>query len=82
MKARKWISNSPDVMAVIPAEDHATELTINDSQGPVTKTLGLSWNSSDDVLTIPTTSKSSQLEITKRNVLKKIATIFDPLGLN
>ena len=80
MKARKWISNSPDVMAVIPVEDRATEFTINDSQDPVTKTLGLSLNSSDDVLKIPTISKASPLEITKRNVLKKIATVFDPLG--
>ena len=80
MKARKWISNSPDVMAAIPTEDRAIEFTINDSQDPVTKTLGLSWNSVDDVLTIPKSSKPAEFEVTKRNVLSKIATIFDPLG--
>ncbi len=67
-------------MAALPVEDRATEFTINDSQDPVTQTLGLSLNSSDDVLKIPTISKASPLEITKRNVLKKIATVFDPLG--
>jgi hypothetical protein len=80
MKARKWISNSPDVMAAIPVEDCATEFSINDCQDPVTKTLGLSWNSSDDVLTVPTSATSSDLKITKRHVLKKIATVFDLLG--
>ena len=80
MKARKLISNSPDVMAAIPTEDRATEFTINDSQDPVTKTLGLSWNSVNDVLTIPKSSKPAEFDVTKRNVLSKIATIFDPLG--
>ena len=80
MKARKLISNSPDIMAAIPTEDRATEFTINDSQDPVTKTLGLSWNSVNDVLTIPKSSKPAEFDVTKRNVLSKIATIFDPLG--
>lgn len=67
-------------MAAIPVEDRATEFNINDGQVPITKTLGLSWNSTDDVLTLPTAPVSSELKITKRNVLKKTVTVFDPLG--
>ena len=58
-------------MAAIPTEDCATESTINDSQDPVTKTLGLSWNSVDDVLTIPKSSKPAEFDIRKRNLFEQ-----------
>ena len=45
MHARKWVSNSYKVMAVIPEEDRATELNIRDNSDAVTTTLGLQWNS-------------------------------------
>ena len=79
MQARKWVSNSSKVMAEIPEEDRAVEMTISEDNTPTTKTLGLSWNSKDDMLTIPMASPP-RLQITKRNVLRKIATVFDPLG--
>ena len=79
MEARKWVSNSPKVLEVIPEKDRASEITINDGENPTTKTLGLAWNSQKDEFKIPT-SEMPRLQITKRNVLKKIATIFDPLG--
>ena len=34
----------------------------------------------DDVLTIPKSSNPAEFDVTKRNVLSKIATILDPLG--
>ena len=79
MQARKWVSNSSKVMAEIPEQDQAREMTISEGSTPTTKTLGLSWNSKDDVFTVPMTSPR-RLQITKRNVLRKIATVFDPLG--
>ena len=48
MHARKWISNSPKVIATFPTEECATEIVINSGQDPVIKTLGISWNSSKD----------------------------------
>ena len=42
MQARKWISNSPEVMETIPAEERATEIVIDSGQDPMTKTLGIS----------------------------------------
>ena len=79
MEARKWVSNSPKVIAAIPEEDRAREVTINNGQSPISKTLGIAWSSLEDVFKIPTT-EVSRLQITKRNILRKIATIFDPLG--
>ena len=77
MQARKWVSNSSKVMAEIPEQDQAREMTINEGSAPITKTLGLSWNSKDDMFTIPMASPR-RLQITKRTVLRKIATVFDP----
>ena len=51
MQARKWVSNSSKVMAQIPEEARAVEMTISEDNTPTTKTLGLSWNSKDDVFT-------------------------------
>ena len=36
MHARKWVSNSAKVMAVIPEEDRATEVNIRDNKDAVT----------------------------------------------
>jgi hypothetical protein len=81
MEARKWISNSKHVLAAIPVEHRASELVIREADQPVSKTLGLSWFSEEDTLSIPAPSISVTLSVTKRSVLKKIATIFDALGL-
>ena len=42
MKARKWISNSPEVVQGTPEDDRATELQITEGQELVVKTLGIS----------------------------------------
>ena len=80
MQARKWISNSPKVIEAIPTEEGATEIVINSGQDPITKTLGISWNSAEDVFIITASAVSPEFQTTKRNVLRKVATIFDPLG--
>ena len=77
MQATKRISNSPKVIEAIPTEEHATEIVINNGQDPITKTLGISWNSTEDVFSVIVSAK---FQTTKRNVLRKVATIFDPLG--
>ena len=76
-----WISNSPEVVAATPENDRATELNLTDSQNGVVKTLDLLLNSKDDTLAIASPECSSTIPLTKRNVLKRIAILFDPLGL-
>ena len=80
MHARKWISNSPKVIEAIPTEERATEIVINNGQDPVIKTLGISWNSIEDLFTVTASPVSPDFQTMKRNVLRKVATIFDPLG--
>jgi len=80
MHAGKWISNSPKVIEAIPTEERATEIVINSGQDPVIKTLGISWNSTEDLVAVTASPVSPDFQTTKRNVLRKVATIFDPLG--
>ena len=79
MQARKWVSNSPVVIAATPKEDHATKVSLSDNQDPVIKALRLSWESKKDVLFIFTADVPLDLPLTKRSVWKKIAAVFDPL---
>ena len=72
--------NSPKVIEAIPTEEGTTEIVINSGQDPITKTLGISWNSTEDVFIITASAVSPEFQTTKRNVLRKVATIFDPLG--
>ncbi len=81
MQVRKWILNSSKVVATTPEADRATEISLGDDKDPVIKALGLSWESKEDVLCISTADLPPNLSLTKRNVLKRIAAVFDPLGL-
>ena len=67
-------------MGKIPEEKRASELVIESGDQPVTKALGVSWRSEEDTLSVPVPPSPAPQAITKRNVLKKIATVFDPLG--
>ena len=42
MKARKWVSNSLEVVAATPEANRATELPITVVQEPFVETLGIS----------------------------------------
>ena len=50
MKARKWLSNSPEMLTKIPQELRAYEINLKDSV-PTAKTLGILWRAQQDVLT-------------------------------
>ena len=44
------------------------------------KTLGVWWLADQDVFTFKETAPENSMSYTKRNFLKKIATLFDPIG--
>ena len=78
MKARKWVLNSLEVVAAMPEADRATELPITVGQEHVVKTLGISWNSTEDTFTISAANISAELNcaplvpITIANILGDI----------
>ena len=43
MHARKWLSNSPEVLSAIPVEDRASEIDLDSGELPTVKTLGILW---------------------------------------
>ena len=80
MKPRKWMSNSEQVLAQIPQTERAYQIDLGKDELPCMKTLGLNWISKSDVFTYHHNELNQSLKLTKRNILKTIAALFDPLG--
>ncbi|XP_065188299.1 uncharacterized protein LOC135819075 [Sycon ciliatum] len=80
MHARKWVSNSSKLLAVIPAEDRAKQVDLSSGTLPTTKTLGVLWRADDDAFTFKCKPPPSAACVTKRQFLRNMATLFDPLG--
>ena len=76
MKSHKWLSNSR-----IPIEERAKKIDIKDNILPSTKILGIVWMAEEDIFTFLSNNVHNGFNYTKRNFLKKILTLFDPLGL-
>ena len=81
MKPHKWLSNSRKVLVRIPIEERAKKIDIKDNILPSTKTLGIVWMAEGDTFTFLSNHAHDDFNYTKRNFLKKISTLFDPLGL-
>lgn len=81
MYARKWLSNEPEVLRSIPSSDCATEVDLDRGELPQVKTLGVLWCPTEDVFKFQVNRPAEKHDQTKRNFLKGIATLFDPLGL-
>jgi hypothetical protein len=81
MHARKWLSNSPEVLKFIPSNDCVTEIDLDNGQLPSVKTLGVLWSPKDDVFQFKINQPNEKDQITKRSFLRNIATLFDPLSL-
>ena len=73
MNLRDWTSNSEQVRNKIQKQDR--------SNAKEMKILGLSWIVTDDQMSINVgLTSNSQAKLSKRIVLKQIASAFDPLG--
>ena len=79
MHTHKWLSNSPVVLNKIPLQDRVNKISLDEESLPSVKTLGVMWIAAEDVFTFES-QVNGELELTKRNFLKKIAALFDPLG--
>lgn len=80
MYARKWLSNSETVLQHIPKQDRAKEVDLSDGELPSIKTLGVWWIADRDIFTFKFNTVDENIVLTKRSFLKKISTIYDPLG--
>ncbi|XP_060570619.1 uncharacterized protein LOC132728915 [Ruditapes philippinarum] len=74
MNLREWASNNEEVNSLFSPEDRAEVKSM--------KVLGLEWNLESDTLSYRSAKMLCQsLHATKREILKYVASIFDPLGL-
>ena len=80
MYARKWLSNSTTVLDEIPSQDRVKSVNLETGHFPLMKTLGVQWIASEDNFQFKSPDFSCESEISKRTVLKRIASIFDPIG--
>lgn len=88
-KLHKWATNEPKVLEFVQSEQTQTNNTNQQSQttntydlapDQVTKTLGIRWESKNDLFSVAVPSPKD-FKVTKRNVLSVIAQIYDPLGV-
>ena len=75
-----WISQKPDVFMGIPEAYRATKVDLEKKEFPMIKTLGVVWIVQEDKFSFYFVPPLDELVLTKRNVLKKTASIYDPFG--
>lgn len=76
----KWHSNIPDLEGdTVPEEDQSYAKSQLGVKQHETKILGLTWNKKSD--TVSVSFPQFEVEPTKRGILQKLASCYDPLGL-
>lgn len=80
MEMRKWNSNSIDVIESFPMENRAPISSVT-LTGDTTTVLGLKWNPYEDELAFAYNLILDEKSETKREILRDIARLYDPLGL-
>ncbi|XP_059046968.1 uncharacterized protein LOC131842457 [Achroia grisella] len=79
---QKISSNSQEFMNSIDPEKRVNSIVLDINHKETVKTLGIMWETNEDSLKIaPTYMKSENTNLlTKRNILRQIASLFDPMG--
>ena len=76
----KWVSNSREVMKNVSQEERAhPELDLSETELPIEGALGVVWNPEEDSLSFRL--RDANVPVTKRGILQRTASIFDPLGI-
>lgn len=77
----KWKSNSQQLMNYVKGDDKFIFFEDPDKESEETQTiLGMKWNLESDVFTYLVKNDELPNKWTKRTVLSKVASIYDPLG--
>ena len=72
--------NEPDVIADIADGDRASEIDLEKRELSTTKTVGVLWAPTDDKFCFRHSLQLDGFEFTKRNVFRRKASVYDPLG--
>ncbi|XP_065365574.1 uncharacterized protein LOC135958605 [Calliphora vicina] len=77
---RKWTSNSVDILTDIPKDHLLHEHFLIFEDNSSAKTLGIRWNAHSDEFYFDARQFEKSTVYTKREVLSRIAKLFDPAG--
>ncbi|KAL4101090.1 hypothetical protein QTP88_021110 [Uroleucon formosanum] len=75
---RKWASNTPTLLANIPAEHQLLQISTPDQHN--VSVLGILWNTTRDTFLFKVEPTTRLERITKRELLEEIARTYDPCG--
>ena len=75
---RKWIFNEPDATADVAVGDRASDIDLERTELPTTTTRGVLWAARDDKFSFRHSLQLDGFEFTKRSVLRRTATFYDP----
>ena len=78
MNTNKWVTNYPELLRTIEAENVSKNLNLGDKESKSIKTLGVIWNASNDEFGFIEDVFGA---LKKRKFLGVFARSFDPLGL-
>ncbi|CAG9135063.1 unnamed protein product [Plutella xylostella] len=77
---KKWATNEASILEGLPDNYKRQQNTIDFKQDESMKTLGLSWNTTEDVFVFNWQLPQQKSRLTKRVLLSNISKIYDPLG--
>ncbi|XP_065356347.1 uncharacterized protein LOC135950743 [Calliphora vicina] len=77
---RKWTANHSNLLKDIPEKDRVDTNFLKFYDASSTKTLGIKWNAISDSFSYAITPTQTPTSATKRQILSKVATLFDPAG--
>ncbi len=77
---RKYASNCPELLSALPESVVERDRSLSFSSETSVSLLGLSWNPSTDSFGIKLSLSPLPDNLTKREMLSRAASIFDPLG--
>ena len=72
MEPRKWLSNSPKVLSVVPPESRAAEVDLDRNSLPAAKTLGVLWSALEDDFSFRGVDQTMVKPLCKRSILSKV----------
>ncbi|XP_076660445.1 uncharacterized protein LOC143363797 [Halictus rubicundus] len=78
-KLRKWATNKEGLIHALTDKAESVHLKLD--LDTTIKTLGVYWNARTDAISYMVKESALTNKVTKRTILSKIATLFDPLGL-
>ncbi|XP_076549204.1 uncharacterized protein LOC143306713 [Osmia lignaria lignaria] len=76
---RKWASNDPSLVPENSDNSSSTHMSLDPNA--TIKTLGIHWNSREDIIFYKVNTPNLVKTVTKRSILSQVAKLFDPLGL-